>query len=102
MTAPRPRGVQATCDQSPATVAKRRLPRPAKVICHAVALGLPPAFQCLESTDPNAQQKDPPSKLSANQVSFFPSAPVAVRFGHSSTTSPTIPNPNPKKSRPDR
>src|ERR1700704_4218635 len=102
MTAPKPRGVQTTCDQSPATVAKRRFPRPAKVICQAVAPADPPAFQCLESTDPKAQLKDPPSRLRANQVSFFPIAPVAVRLGHNRTIRPTMPRAKPKKSRLER
>ena len=76
-----PRRFQVTCVQSPAAVAKTRFPNPANVICHAVALALPPAFQRLESTEPKAQLNEPPSKLSANHVSFLPIAPVAVRFG---------------------
>ena len=60
---------------------EKRIPQAREVICQAVALALPPAFQRLESTDPSAQLKDPPSKLNAYQVSFLLIAPVAVKSG---------------------
>src|SRR5580692_2091265 len=94
--APTPRAVQATCEKSPATNANNRFAAPAAVTCHPVALNTSiPDCQRFDSTDPNAQENDPPSSESEAQNSRRPIADLECNSGQNSTSSPTIPIPNP-------
>src|SRR5260370_19611479 len=101
-TAATPRGVQTTRAKSCLKSAKIRFPIPAKNTCQLVApkLGAPDCH-FLDSTDPNAQTKAPPFSASAYHNSLRPRAPVAFSPGHSKTTVPASPSPNPARPHPD-
>src|SRR5579885_756788 len=101
--APNPRRVHTTWARSPAKRAKRKFANPAAIISHAVAAnGSTSAdFHFLASTDPNAQLKDPPNRLSDAQSCSRPSEVVFIRSGQIRTINPTIPKANPALPRPE-
>src|SRR5215471_4406215 len=78
------RDAHTTREKSPAATANSRLPRPAAIICHAVAEnGSTSAdFQRFVSTEPRAQLNDPPSKLIEAHNCTRPNEFVAERSGH--------------------
>src|ERR1700690_2209007 len=95
--APTPRGVQTTFEKSPAPTANSKFPKPAAIICQAVAEnGSTSAdFQRLASTEPSAQLNDPPSRLIEAHNCTRPNDVVVVRSGHNNTTSPATPRLSP-------
>src|SRR5580704_12487890 len=96
VTAPTPRAVHATREKSPTASANAKFATPAAVTCHAVLLNTStPDCQRFASTDPSAQENDPPSKLSEAENSRRPRAEVECNSGQNSTKSPTIPRPSP-------
>src|SRR5580692_7103726 len=94
--APTPRAVQATCEKSPTTNANNKFPAPAAVTCHPVALNTSiPDCHRFDSTDPSAQENDPPSSETEAQNSRRPSADVECNSGQNNPPSPPIPTATP-------
>ena len=81
---------------SPRAAAAPRLIAPAQSICQPLATsGSTATFQRRESTDPNAQQNDEPSRARQAASSAHPSVgPVAI-FGQKSTATPSPPSATP-------
>src|ERR1700735_274481 len=101
-TALTPRAVHARREKSPTANANRKFAAPAAVTCHPVELNTSmPDCQRLESTDPRAQENDPPISAREDKNSRRPSDEVECNSGQNKTNSPTIPSARPAFPRPE-
>src|SRR6266567_1636582 len=101
MVALRLRAVQRTCERSPASNAKIKFPTPAAVTCQPVELNTSmPDCQRFESTEPSAQENDPPIRLIDAQSSRWPMVPDR-NCGQTRTNNPTMPSSRPALPRPE-
>src|SRR5277367_6188269 len=99
--APIPRMVHVTLEFLSKSTAKIRFAIPANRTCHAIALNGSAAAVChfFESTEPNAQLKDPSCSASAHHSWRCPRALGCAnpdeRSGQMSTTTPAMPSASP-------
>src|SRR6185503_6273333 len=100
--APIPRGVQTAWCSSLCRNANTKLPNPANSTCQEVAPKVGgPDCHFFDSTEPNAQLKEPPIRAMDHHNSLLPTSPLALSLGQSKIPVPISPRPSPTSPLPD-
>src|SRR5262245_18854275 len=96
-----PRVVQIVSDHFSNRRENRKLPAPANVTCHAVALIGSTLGHFFDNTEPSAQLKDPARSANDHHNSRLPTLPGVMSLGQIRTTTPAIPSNSPPLPRPE-